>query len=65
MMLNFAGTKQSSKCTLILTEGDSAKATGISGLSVVGRDYYGVFPLKGKVLNVRDVTEKKCMKMMK
>ena len=28
-------------------------------LSVVGRDYYGVFPLKGKVLNVRDVTEKK------
>ena len=62
---NFAGTKQSSKCTLILTEGDSAKATAISGLSVVGRDYYGVFPLKGKVLNVRDVTEKKCMKMMK
>ena len=56
---NFAGTKQSGKCTLILTEGDSAKATAISGLSVVGRDYYGVFPLKGKVLNVRDVTEKK------
>jgi len=56
---NFAGTKQSNKCTLILTEGDSAKATAISGLSVVGRDFYGVFPLKGKVLNVRDVTEKK------
>ena len=56
---NFAGTKQSTKCTLILTEGDSAKATAISGLSVVGRDYYGVFPLKGKVLNVRDVTEKR------
>ena len=56
---NFAGTKQSTQCTLILTEGDSAKATAISGLSVVGRDYYGVFPLKGKVLNVRDVTEKR------
>lgn len=56
---NFAGTKQSAKCILILTEGDSAKATAISGLSVVGRDYYGVFPLKGKVLNVRDVTEKR------
>ena len=56
---NFAGTKQSAQCTLILTEGDSAKATAISGLSVVGRDYYGVFPLKGKVLNVRDVTEKR------
>ena len=27
-----------------------------SGLSVVGRDYYGVFPLKGKPLNVRDAT---------
>ena len=56
---NFAGTKQSDKCTLILTEGDSAKATAISGLSVVGRDYYGVFPLKGKVLNVRDIPEKR------
>ena len=26
----------------------------MSGLSIVGRDYYGVFPLKGKPLNVRD-----------
>ena len=26
----------------------------MSGLSVVGRDYYGVFRLKGKLLNVRD-----------
>ena len=56
---NFAGTKKSDVCTLILTEGDSARATAIAGLSVVGRDYYGVFPLKGKVLNVRDATEKK------
>jgi DNA gyrase/topoisomerase IV subunit B len=56
---NKAGTNESSKCTLILTEGDSAKALAIAGLSVVGRDYYGVFPLRGKVLNVRDVTLKK------
>ena len=56
---NKAGTGESLKCTLILTEGDSAKALAISGLSVVGRDYFGVFPLKGKVLNVRDVTLKK------
>lgn len=28
-------------CTLILTEGDSAKSLAIAGLSVVGRDYYG------------------------
>ena len=29
-----------------------------SGLSIVGRDYYGVFPLKGKPLNVREATIK-------
>jgi DNA topoisomerase-2 len=56
---NKAGTNESEKCTLILTEGDSAKALAIAGLSVVGRDYFGVFPLRGKVLNVRDVTLKK------
>ena len=56
---NFAGTKKSFDCTLILTEGDSAKALAISGLSVIGRDYFGVFPLKGKLLNVRDVSLKK------
>lgn len=56
---NKAGTNESLKCTLILTEGDSAKALAISGLSVVGRDYFGVFPLRGKVLNVRDVNMKK------
>ena len=39
---NKAGTSDSLKCTLILTEGDSAKTTAVSGLSVVGRDYYGV-----------------------
>ncbi|KAG5180151.1 topoisomerase [Tribonema minus] len=51
---NFAGTKHSQDCTLILTEGDSAKTLAVSGLGVVGRDYYGVFPLKGKPLNVRE-----------
>jgi DNA topoisomerase II len=51
---NKAGTKDSYKCSLILTEGDSAKATAMAGLTEVGRDYYGVFPLKGKILNVRD-----------
>ena len=56
---NFAGTKQSSECTLILTEGDSAKTMAISGLSVIGRDKYGVFPLRGKILNVKDATLQK------
>jgi DNA topoisomerase-2 len=53
---NKAGTKNSSQCTLILTEGDSAKATAMAGLGVLGRDLYGVFPLKGKLLNVRDAS---------
>lgn len=43
---NDAGGRNSADCTLILTEGDSAKALAISGLSVVGRDKYGVFPLR-------------------
>ena len=53
---NKAGTSRSGECTLILTEGDSAKTFAISGLSVVGRDLYGVFPLRGKLLNVREAT---------
>lgn len=52
----WAGTAKSSECTLILTEGDSAATTAISGLKVVGRERYGVFPLKGKILNVKDVS---------
>ena len=55
---NKSGTKESSKCTLILTEGDSAKAFAMAGLGIVGRDYYGIFPLKGKLLNVREATIK-------
>jgi len=79
-----AGGPEASKCTLILTEGDSAKvsiernasrdlwldsyslvgmshfdavqALAVAGLAIVGRDYYGVFPLRGKLLNVRDAS---------
>ena len=55
----WAGTNKSSECTLILTEGDSAKSMAIAGLSVVGREKYGVFPLKGKLLNVLDISSSK------
>ena len=44
---NKAGTTHSGKCTLIITEGDSAKTLAIAGLSVVGRDHYGVFSTSG------------------
>ncbi len=55
---NYAGTKKSLDCVLILTEGDSAKATAISGISAIpnGRNYYGVYPLRGKLLNVREAS---------
>ncbi|XP_029370168.1 DNA topoisomerase 2-beta isoform X4 [Echeneis naucrates] len=58
---NDAGGKHSSECTLILTEGDSAKSLAVSGLGVIGRDRYGVFPLRGKILNVREATHKQIM----
>ena len=55
----FAGTAKSSACTLILTEGDSAKAMALSGLSQEQRKLFGVYPLKGKVLNVKDTSDSK------
>lgn len=57
---NRAGGRESAQCTLILTEGDSAKAMAVDGVSAVnGRDYFGIFPLKGKLLNVKDATPAK------
>lgn len=56
----YAGdSKHSGQCTLILTEGDSAKAMAISGISVLkdGNDYFGVFPLRGKLMNTRDKSD--------
>ena len=50
---NLAGTDKSSECMLILCEGDSAKTGVISGLSSEDRNTIGVYPLKGKVMNVR------------
>ncbi|AKS26449.1 putative DNA topoisomerase type II [Diachasmimorpha longicaudata entomopoxvirus] len=54
--------KTSANCTLILTEGDSAKALAISGIGALDIDErrrFGVFPLKGKLLNVRVCTKSK------
>ena len=50
---NWAGTDKSSECILILCEGDSAKAGILSGLTSDDRSIVGVYPLKGKLLNVR------------
>ena len=53
----YAGTKKAQECTLILTEGDSAKGLAVGGISVIpnGTDYFGIFPLRGKVMNIRDM----------
>lgn len=58
---SWAGTSKSKECTLILTEGDSAASMALSGLSSADRDRFGVFPLKGKVMNVKDASVKKIM----
>ena len=56
---NWSGTEKSKDCMLILCEGDSAKAGILSGLSSDDRNIVGVYPLKGKLLNVRGEPVKK------
>jgi DNA topoisomerase-2 len=53
---SWAGTSRGLRTKLILTEGLSARTFAISALNVIGRECYGVFPLKGKLLNVRNVS---------
>lgn len=53
----WAGTNKSDQCLLIVTEGDSAKGTAIAGLKARNdRQRFGVFPLRGKILNVRNAS---------
>jgi DNA topoisomerase-2 len=56
---NWAGSDRSSECTIIFCEGDSAKTAILSGLSSEDRDTIGVYPLKGKLMNVRGENIKK------
>ena len=56
---NWAGTEKSRECIIIFCEGDSAKAGIISGLSSNDRNTIGVYPMKGKILNVRGEPVKK------
>ena len=50
---NYAGTNKSNECTIILCEGDSAKSGIVSGLSREDRNYIGIYPMKGKLFNIR------------
>ena len=56
---NFSGTNQSKDCILILCEGLSAMSGIVSGLSSADRNTIGIYPLKGKLLNVRGEQMKK------
>jgi len=53
---NYAGTDKSKQCILILAEGLSAMSGIVSGLDTDDRNTIGIYPLKGKVLNVRGAT---------
>ena len=57
---NYAGSPdKSAQCTIILCEGDSAKAGILSGLSKEDRNFIGVYPMKGKLFNVHGETTKR------
>jgi len=58
---NNAGGKNAKDCCLILCEGLSAKTYAVVGIDVGvgqrrGRDWFGIYPLRGKLLNVRNAT---------
>ena len=64
---NLAGTKDAGNCVCIFTEGLSAKTYAARGIEkgffgnpnlpqIKGRDYFGLFPLRGKLLNVRNAS---------
>jgi len=53
-----AGTRHSYRCSLMLTEGDSARTFVVSGLAVAGGERFGVLPLKGKPLNAMKASSK-------
>ena len=56
---NHSGTVNSKDCILILCEGLSALSGIVSGLSSEDRNTIGIYPLKGKLLNVRGEQIKK------
>ena len=56
---NKAGTANGYKCTLFLCEGLSAKTMCDAGIGILGHDYYGCYPLRGKVLNTRNANDTK------
>ena len=52
-----AGRNDARNCTLVLTEGESAKKFTLLGFEVVGNRNWGVYPIGDKILNVKDASE--------
>ena len=42
-----------------MCEGDSAKLFVTTGLDIIGKEYNGCFPLRGKPINVSDIKNDK------
>lgn len=64
---NKAGGSMSKDCVLIICEGLSAKTFAMEGVKhgingKKGRDWFGVYPLRGKLLNTRNATIKSIAK---
>jgi len=58
---NYAGTSKSNECILIICEGLSAKTFAVAGIETgiygkKGRNYFGIYPLRGKLLNTRNAS---------
>ena len=56
---NNEGEKLGRECTLILVEGLAAKTYAVKGIEVgafgkKGRDWFGIYALRGKIINVRN-----------
>ena len=51
-----AGTPFSKGCTLFITEGDFGKTIAQAGLAVLGRNKFGIFPVRGKLMNAREMS---------
>jgi len=55
---NEAGGAQSKKCTLFIVEGKSAMGYAVKAISSIpnGRNFYGILPIRGKLLNVMNAS---------
>jgi len=61
---NDAGGRYSANCTLIVTEGLSAKTLAVAGVTELpgSKNRFGIFPLRGKLLNVREASTAQILK---